>query len=450
MNKRNIWPVILILSSSIFLFVGLLVYLNLTLVQLRKDKLISDSMNAVSESFFAVPFNNEGMEEFVQNLIESDRKDIPRNELRAKFQEVLVQYKSLSKHIDTIFKQLGFDLKYDWTISVPKFELRYNDTTLILYDSNIQRSSELILFGKPEISEDAFKYLFYKTGSRHFEQVNLYIEFTNFYQVFSQQMILVYLVDILLIFLFAAAMRYSAKTLLLQRRTMNLQTDFLNAVSHEFNTPLSSIRIGGQALMKLRGSTNQDMITEFAGGILRQQSQLQNLVDQIVTIGVSENPNFILDENWRCAKDIITENVKIWSEGKDIRDVSIQIGDLPEGDIKTDLQLFRLVLNNLFDNAYKYCDSHPVLIKLWGEQHRRSYRIFISDQGPGISELDLKLVLKKFQRGQDVGGVKKKGLGLGLYLVERIMKLHNGNVEIKSKIGEGTQVILNLPVRHEG
>lgn len=390
------------------------------------------------------------MREYAEELIESGETEISRDDLASTLRDLFANYASANGNIDTIFKEMGYDIKYNWTVSMPKFELRPGDEVISLIDSHNSRNQELILFGHQNISEEASQYLFYKIGGVYFGQVNLYIEYINVFQVIGKQMVTVFLIDILLMLLFLAAMIYSMKTFMMQRRILNLQTDFINAVSHEFNTPLSSIRIGGQALLKIKAVSNQNMLEEFAGGILRQQKHLQNLVDQILTIGVSENPNFILDENWRCAKDIVTEDVKIWLDGQNIKDVSILIGELPKGDIKVDLQLFRLVLNNLFDNARKYGGDLPVEIKLWGEIREKEYRIVIADKGRGISEIDLKLVFKKFQRGQDNGGDKQKGLGLGLYLVDRIMKLHNGSVEIKSKIGEETQIALILPVHHEG
>ena len=66
----------------------------------------------------------------------------------------------------------------------------------------------------------------------------------------------------------------------------------------------------------------------------------------------------------------------------------------------------------------------------------------------GIGESDLKHVLKKFHRGKEAKEMKKRGLGLGLYLVDRIISMHKGHLEINSKKGEGTEVVIRLPIYH--
>ncbi len=446
MNKGKIWPTILVLSSTVLVFTLLLIYLNILLFKLKKEKIEAQSQNLVSQSFFAIPYNAEGLHNFVNELREQTQTEVPRTQLLSRLKDIFKEYSTVSSSIDTVFSQIGLSVDYEWTVSIPKFEIRDSDTTLALIDSKNKRSEELILYGKNTISQDASQYVFYKIGGHHFNQVNLYIEFSNIYSVIARQLIFVLIADVLLILLFAAAMRYSINTLIQQHKTVNLQTDLLNAVSHEFNTPLSSIQIGGQALLKLKEKADSNLIKEIANGIIRQQKYLKNLVDQILTLGVSESQKLILETSIYNANELIKDIGDKWMEGKNASDVIFKVEDISQSEIAIDPHLLKLALFNIFDNSLKYADKTPVEIKLRGEIQGKKINIIIEDNGPGMNAFDLKNGLKKFYRGRGSKNSKGRGLGLGLYLVNQIAKMHRGNCKIESNEGMGTKVIIALPV----
>ena len=359
MNKGKIWPTILVLSSTVLVFTLLLIYLNILLFKLKKEKIEAQSQNLVSQSFFAIPYNAEGLHNFAGELIDNKQTEVPINQLLSRLKYIFKEYNTVSSSIDTVFSQIGLSVDYEWTVSIPKFEIRDSDTTFALIDSKNNRSNELILFGKNIISPDASQYVFYKIGSHHFNQVNLYIEFSNIYTLIARQLIFVLFADVLLILLFVAAMRYSINTLLRQHKMVNLQTDLLNAVSHEFNTPLSSIQIGGQALLKLKETSDSNLINDIANGIIRQQKYLKNLVDQILTLGISESHKLILETSIYNAYELIKDIGDKWMQGKDASEIFFKVEDLPQCEIAIDPHLLKLALFNVFDNSLKFADKTP-------------------------------------------------------------------------------------------
>ncbi|NAS32000.1 hypothetical protein GTQ40_13525 [Flavobacteriaceae bacterium R38] len=448
MYKSKIWPTLLMLSSAILVFLLLLIYLNILLFRLKKEKIEVESQNLVSQSFFSTLYNEKGLHIYVDELLEQEINQVPIEQMRSRLQNIFKDYDTISAKIDTVFSQMELAVDYEWTISTPRFEIRNAEKTIALVDSKNKRAAELVLYGKDVISPDATQYLFYKIGDNYFNQINLYIEFTNIYTVIAKQMILVIVIDIFLVFLFAAIMRHSIKTLLRQHNIVTLQTDLLNAVSHEFNTPLSAIQIGSQTLLKLEERADSNVISEIAHGIIRKQKYLKNLVDRILTLGISESKGITPDIDIYNADELINDIVKKWMEDKNVAAVHFEIGDLPDCQVNIDPHLLKLTLFNILDNALKYADKEPVTINLWGIQVGKRIKIFIKDNGPGMSVSDLKNVFKKFYRGEHSKN-SKRGLGLGLYLVKQILKIHNGTCQIKSNKDEGTTVIITLPLYYE-
>ncbi len=447
MFNRKIRPTILVLISTILVFVLLLIYLNIVLFQLKKEKIETQSDDLISQAFFSIKHNTTGLNNYVNNIIDSENGAVSLNNLQNELRNIFYNYKTVSTKIDTVFEQLGLNLKYEWTITVPKFEITDSLVTTSLIDSKNKRTNDIVLYGKEHISEDASRYVFYKIGNQHFSQINLYIEFKNIYSLIARQLVAVLIADILLIILFTMAMVHSIKTLLKQQRIVTLQTDLLNAVSHEFNTPLSSIRIGGQALLKLKDNGDPVTINNVATGIIRQQQYLKNLVDQILAMGVSENRRTVIDGEVFRAHILVDEIVRKWTVATE-NEKAVELGKIPDCEITVDPHLIELALINIFDNSVKYAQSPTLQIKIDGELRKNKLRLSIYDDGPGIASADLKNVLSKFYRGKAVKEAQGSGLGLGLYLVNQIIKIHKGSCEVESQDGEGTKVIIVLPVKY--
>jgi signal transduction histidine kinase len=106
-----------------------------------------------------------------------------------------------------------------------------------------------------------------------------------------------------------------------------------------------------------------------------------------------------------------------------------------------DESLLKVAVSNLIDNACKYSDDHAVDIKF--RHIEKSIEIKFIDRGIGISAVDIKKVFEPFYRGANT--ISISGTGIGLPLVNQIIKNHNGTVEISSKIGKGTTVTIVLP-----
>ena len=222
-----------------------------------------------------------------------------------------------------------------------------------------------------------------------------------------------------------------------------MQKNFIANASHELRTPLTSINGQLEVLMMKDRSTTE--YKSALGSVLDDIKSLINLSNRLLLIArtsaegpMSFNKKIRIDEIlWQSQEEIIRFN-------NDYR-INISIDDsLTDSDqmiVVGDESLLKVAVSNIIDNACKYSDDHTVNIKF--RHIEKSIEIKFKDKGIGISEEDIKKIFEPFYRGANT--ISISGTGIGLPLVNQIIKNHNGTVEISSLIGKGTIVTVLLP-----
>ena len=222
-----------------------------------------------------------------------------------------------------------------------------------------------------------------------------------------------------------------------------MQKNFIANASHELRTPLTSINGQLEVLMMKDRSTTE--YKSALGSVLDDIKSLINLSNRLLLIArtsaegpMSFNKKIRIDEIlWQSQEEINRFN-------NDYR-INISIDDsLTDSDqmiVVGDESLLKVAVSNIIDNACKYSDDHTVDIKF--RHIEKSIEIKFKDRGIGISEEDIKKIFEPFYRGANT--ISISGTGIGLPLVNQIIKNHNGTVEISSLIGKGTIVTVLLP-----
>ena len=222
-----------------------------------------------------------------------------------------------------------------------------------------------------------------------------------------------------------------------------MQKNFIANASHELRTPLTSINGQLEVLMMKDRSTTE--YKSALGSVLDDIKSLINLSNRLLLIArtsaegpMSFNKKIRIDEIlWQSQEEISRFN-------NDYR-INISIDDsLTDSDqmiVVGDESLLKVAVSNIIDNACKYSDDHTVDIKF--RHIEKSIEIKFKDRGIGISEEDIKKIFEPFYRGANT--ISISGTGIGLPLVNQIIKNHNGIVEISSVINKGTLVKILLP-----
>jgi signal transduction histidine kinase len=221
------------------------------------------------------------------------------------------------------------------------------------------------------------------------------------------------------------------------------QKDFIANASHEMRTPLTSIN--GQLEVLMMKDRSKEEYKAAVGSVLEDIRSLIDLLNRLLLIArtSSESP-----ENYN--KKIRIDEV-LWQAQEEMKrfnpefriNISLDnsLTDSDQMTVVGDEYLLKVSVSNVIENACKYSPDHSVDIKF---AHTEKWiEVIFEDKGIGISKEDIGKIFEPFYRGANSNSVP--GSGIGLSLVNRIIKNHNGIVKLSSQVGKGTTVIINLP-----
>jgi len=234
------------------------------------------------------------------------------------------------------------------------------------------------------------------------------------------------------------------RNLMEEKRLSNLKTDFINNMTHELKTPLSTITVAGKTLEMEKIRADDQKILETAKLIGKQSIHLNQLINLILEISMWERTQFQLDKKHVEIEDLLHDIVESFRTGCG-NCARINQEYKLEG-VKTDVDMvyFTTMINNLLTNAVKYSDRDPQ-IDVSGYTDDSNIYIRVADNGVGIDKSDQKHIFDKFYRVTQGNIHKTKGLGLGLYYVKRIAESHGGDVSVSSKPGKGSIFTVKIP-----
>ena len=220
------------------------------------------------------------------------------------------------------------------------------------------------------------------------------------------------------------------------------QKKFVSDASHELRTPLAIIK-GYAEIIRKRGTTDIDIFVESIDSIISETDNMRNLIQKLLFLAKGEitkiNTKFTDINANEMVHQIHSDTVVSTKTHK----FHLEIGENYK--IKGDETLLQQAIRALIENAAKYSEPNTdIYIKSFIKDGFG--RISIRDEGVGISDEDAKRIFDRFYR-VDLSRTKATGgTGLGLAIVKRIVEIHNGEIEIDSKINEGTEISIVLPI----
>lgn len=226
-----------------------------------------------------------------------------------------------------------------------------------------------------------------------------------------------------------------------------LQSDFVAAVSHEFRSPLTTVRQLAE-MLEMGQVPNEDRRMMYYRLLAKEAKRLQRLVETLLDFGRMEAG----EQRYRMEEFDIA---------KLVRQVELEFGALsPENGLRVEVagprkecrvmadpEALALALRNLVDNAIKYSPADTVVLIDWAEANGR-VSIRVADRGPGIDAAERDVVFRKFVRGRAATEGNVKGTGVGLAMVRQILTAHGGEVFLESTLGLGCTFTLSLPSRN--
>ena len=232
-----------------------------------------------------------------------------------------------------------------------------------------------------------------------------------------------------------------------QKRLSEMKNDFVNNMTHELKTPVSTISLAAQMLKDSGVSKSPQMFEHISGVINDETKRLSFLVEKVLQMSLFEKQKTALNKKEMDANDMLaniahTFKLKVEKYGGTL-DVELEALD---SSILVDEMHFTNVLFNLMENAVKYRQEEAPLM-LMAKTYNEGGKIFISiqDNGIGIKKDDLKKIFDRFYRVHTGNRHDVKGFGLGLAYVKKIVEAHNGAIKVESELNIGTKFIITLP-----
>ncbi len=226
------------------------------------------------------------------------------------------------------------------------------------------------------------------------------------------------------------------------RKALATRDEFLSIASHELKTPLSSLSLQLQ-LMEEKVLTNQDPWLNGAIQLcLRQSESLTELVDDLLDVSRIQAGKLTLNPQRMDLSDLIADVISRFSTQLAAAQITLnmQVSEKIYG--TWDRRRIGQVIVNLISNAIKYAPGSNLLIvtKLEGDFAFLS----VEDTGPGIDGGVQERIFNKYQRANKLKGIS--GLGLGLFIVKRVVEAHKGSVSVESMLGQGSKFSVKIPI----
>jgi two-component system phosphate regulon sensor histidine kinase PhoR len=224
-----------------------------------------------------------------------------------------------------------------------------------------------------------------------------------------------------------------------------LQADFVSAVSHEFRTPLTSLRHITE-LLEENDTLPPERRQSFYAALGRSTVRLHRLVESLLDFGRMELGRKPYDMQPADAGAIAAQVVADFQNEPAARGFTIHLEVDESPPLRADATALSHAVWNLLDNAIKYSQRER---EVWVSVQGRTGRVAIAvrDQGLGIPPGERKEIFRKFMRGERAKQLGIKGTGLGLAIVSHIVDAHGGAIELESEEGQGSTFRLVLPAR---
>jgi two-component system phosphate regulon sensor histidine kinase PhoR len=372
--------------------------------------------------------------EIVKKLYESTNNDLPSENPVEKISNDYY-YVNIANDFDPIilehylkseFKKAGISTDFEYAMYNCKSDVMVYGNYISLSDNSQS---------KPTFNFPKNKNLVYYFAIRFPNETGYLFSSLRFWFILSIALIIILLVYV-----------YSIFTIIQQKKYSELQRDFINNMTHEFKTPLSSILIASNYLLKQEKINNDEKLEKYTQIIIDQSNKLNIHIEKILNIAKHDNSPAELNKIKLSVIPIIKnviENIQLKYENTTIT-IETQVEDF--WIIADEFHFINLVYN-LLDNSIKYCDEKPIItIKLLQEQGLK--KIEISDNCIGISTKELTIIFYKFYRSPNSKYSQVNGLGLGLYYIKKIADLHKWKILATNNNEKGITFTILIP-NHE-
>ncbi len=371
-------------------------------------------------------------EELVKHKLKVFNENIEQWVMEYSFDESIDYLKIKSKEYGSIISSAllnnGINLSFDYQV------IKENkDSTISIYSSNMGRSFLPQQYKTEVFPKDIFtKGLFL---ALNFPGIRSHIYGKVFILVLGS-----IIFTLIILLTFGITLYYIQK----QKKLSAVKSDFINNMTHEFKTPIATIRLATDALESPKVMGIQKATLNYLNIIRQENKRMNNQVERVLQMALIEQEQFHIDIQKNDIHSIIQNCINVVELAAKKKQGKIS-SSLRASCYEIDIDEIHIanVINNLLDNAIKYTSKPPdIVVETYNQQNMLFVRV--SDNGVGMSKEVQKHIFDKFYR-KPTGNVHNiKGFGLGLSYVKAIVEAHGGDIYVRSEPNNGSTFVIKF------
>ena len=344
-----------------------------------------------------------------------------------------INYQVLDSLLKYEIKMKGIEIPFEYGIS------SVEDPNYLHYASSVKYK----MMGMKSDKDTYMVNLFPNDYNNSENYLRLY--FPNQDRYIIRNIWMMYATSLLLILVVLGCFYVAVNTIVKQKQLADIKSDFINNMTHEFKTPISTISLATQMLSDEAIAASPSMFKRYLGIIRDENKRLGSQVEKVLQTAQMERGEVQLKLGIVNVHEIIERVLENISPQIELREGIINIDLQAENpEIQADEVHLTNIIFNLLDNANKYSAEKPI-IKITTENTEKGLSIKVIDQGIGMTKESIKNIFEKFYRVPTGNVHDVKGFGLGLSYVKKMVEEHHGQINVVSKLGEGSEFEVVLP-----
>ena len=239
---------------------------------------------------------------------------------------------------------------------------------------------------------------------------------------------------------------YIINTIIRQKKLSEIKNDFINNMTHEFKTPISTISIASEVLLHSGEDSTPERINKYARIIYDENIRMRAQVERVLQVARLDRDEFKLNKSEFDLHTLVKDTVMNFCFERCEEETTVQYHlNAKQHSLQADEMHIKNVVTNLIDNAIKY-SRNGTRIDIHTVNKNDGIILTIEDNGIGMSQEAIRHIFDKFYRVPTGNIHNVKGFGLGLYYVKNIVDAHGGHIEVKSELNKGSRFDVYLPL----
>jgi len=423
MNRRSVIFTIIIMSIALIGLMGIQIY------WIRNATAVKEATfrNAANEVVRQVIVKIERLEK--KKALEVNPFEGMLNFNRHLPYESFITVQGLDSLISYELSQKNIDTKYEFGIYKPETE-----TFMMEKSSRVRK----------ELKEKGYANLLFPSDIFTTPEY-LLVYFPHEKEFLLTKLWSMILISMTLIIIIVYSFTYTVTTIFRQKRLSEMKNDFMNNMTHEFKTPISTISLACEALSDKDVQKSGKFFKNYINIIVEENKRLAGMAEKILQTAVLDTGQFKMKRENINLHDIISDVIKNIRIQVEIKDGTISRNfTATQSVISGDKVHLTNLIYNLLDNANKYSTRKP-FIRIHTENTSNGILLTIEDNGIGISKSEQKKIFDKLYRVPTGNIHEVHGFGLGLSYVKAIVEEHDGKINLESEINKGSRFRIYLP-----